>query len=191
MSQRTRLAVLVGALTLALAIPAAADARNHLDRALDAAKAGDLDAAIAAAEMVPVGDPWHADARFCVAWAEAERNDHAKAAAAYQDVVKLRPVYHYTDPKVRAHLTLCMLSLLLQRSLERRLARSKHKMTAPACFEELSTGHLNRRAAGTCESAYVVTEPTQTQRSILKSLRMLQLIDEAEVAAQITPQARA
>ncbi len=54
-----------------------------------------------------------------------------------KDVVKLRPVYHHTDPKVRAHVTLCILALLLERTLEQRLRRSSMPMTAPACFEQL------------------------------------------------------
>lgn len=57
--------------------------------------------------------------------------------------VRLRPMFHYTDPKVRAHVTLCMLALLLERSLERRLALKNAPITAPACFEALAGCHLN------------------------------------------------
>jgi len=57
----------------------------------------------------------------------------------------LRPIFHHTNPKVRAHVSLCMLALLVERTLEQRLR--KH-MTAPACFEVLASGHLNRVATG-------------------------------------------
>jgi hypothetical protein len=37
------------------------------------------------------------------------------------------------------------------------------------------------------EPAYCLTEPTQAQRTVLRSLRMTRLIDDQEVAAQIHP----
>jgi len=57
---------------------------------------------------------------------------------------QLRPVFHHTDPKVRAHVSLCMLALLLERSMERRLRNAGKAMTAPATFEEPAGGHLNQ-----------------------------------------------
>jgi hypothetical protein len=105
-----------------------------------------------------------------------------------KSVLELRPVYHYTDPKVRAHVTLCVLALLLERTLEDRLRRSSQPMTAPACFEELTGAHLNLLRSGTDdEPAYCLTEPTQAQRAVLRCLRMLHLIEEKEVAATIYP----
>jgi len=44
--------------------------------------------------------------------------------------IKLRPVFHHTDPKVRAHVSLCMLALLLERTIERRLREAGAAMTA-------------------------------------------------------------
>jgi transposase len=102
--------------------------------------------------------------------------------------LELRPVFHHTDPKVRAHVSLCMLALLLERTLERRLARAGRPMTAPACFELLASGHLNRVATGPDEApAYVATEPDADQRDLLERLRFAELIDEAEIAARIEP----
>ena len=95
-----------------------------------------------------------------------------------KDVVKLRPMYHHTDAKVRAHVTLCMLALLLERTIERRLKRSQTPRTAPACFEELRTCHLNLISSDCAiEPTYAATEPSQEQTAVLKSLRMLNLID--------------
>jgi len=34
-----------------------------------------------------------------------------------KEAVKLRPFYHHTDPKVRAHVSLCMLALLIERTM--------------------------------------------------------------------------
>jgi transposase len=102
--------------------------------------------------------------------------------------LKLRPVFHHTNPKVRAHVTLCMLALLLERTLDDRLRRAKQPMTAPACIEELASARLNmlRSTADTAPS-YVVTEPTAQQQAILRSLRMTTLIKTDEVAGKLHP----
>lgn len=105
-----------------------------------------------------------------------------------KDVVKLRPVYHHTDPKVRAHVTLCMLALLLERTLEQRLRRSSMPMTAPACFELLANCHLNLiRTDPDLAPTYCLTEPSQDQRELIKVLRMSDLLDAPELAARIHP----
>ncbi len=79
------------AVFVALAVPAVADGKSDLDAALTAVRAGDLDAALTLAEKVGATDPWRGDARFCAAWVHAQKGRHDKAAAAYQEVVKLRP----------------------------------------------------------------------------------------------------
>ena len=110
-----------------------------------------------------------------------------------KDIVKLRPLYHHTDPKVRAHVTLCMLALLLERTIERKLKRSglTKTRTAVAAFEELGTCHLNLVSSDPAlPLSYVATEATQPQRAILRSLRMNDLIDTEEIASRIQPRAQ-
>ena len=105
-----------------------------------------------------------------------------------KDVVKLRPLYHHTDAKVRAHVTLCMLALLIGRSIERRLRRSGLARTATACFEELRECHLNQIQSDLAdEPTYAMTDPTQEQMAILRSLRMKSLVDSEEVAERLKP----
>ena len=102
--------------------------------------------------------------------------------------IKLRPVFHYTDPKVRAHVTLCMLALLLERTLEDRVRHAGKPMTAPACFEELATGHLNVLATDPDSTpAYIITEPTSAHRLLLERLRMGHLIDQEQVTERLHP----
>ncbi len=102
--------------------------------------------------------------------------------------LKLRPVFHHTDPKVRAHITLCVLALLLERTLEVRLRRMGQPLTAPACFEEFSSGCLNMVSSGPDGNvSYVMTEVDESQRSKLRGLRMLHLADQQEVAAKLHP----
>jgi len=115
-----------------------------------------------------------------------EKDKVEKDFCTIKSAVKLRPVYHHTDPKVRAHVTICMLALLLERTLEYRLARSTQPMTATACFEELRSCHLNVLATDPdAPPSYTVTDPTQEQAAILRSLRLQALVDDKEVAARI------
>jgi hypothetical protein len=98
-------------------------------------------------------------------------------------VVKLRPVFHYTDPKVQAHVTLCMLALLLQRTLEARLRKAGLRLSAPAALEALSECRLNRMSTGTM---YSVTAPTAVQCEILKALGLSRLVNPSAVGRAIT-----
>jgi hypothetical protein len=96
-----------------------------------------------------------------------------------KSVVELRPVRHRTDSKVRAHVSLCILALLLQRTIELRLASSPEPLTAPAVFEELSTCHLNQvlLAEGRLPF-YTVTRRSERQLNILRALRLESLNKE-------------
>lgn len=100
-------------------------------------------------------------------------------------VVELRPVWHQTDAKVRAHVTLCMLALLLERTLRRRL--QARGTTAEAALESLATCHLNYYAPTEGPGLYSVTQLDAEQRGILKALRLLHLADDDSLANKIHP----
>lgn len=103
-----------------------------------------------------------------------------------KSVVELRPIWHQTDAKVRAHVTLCMLALLLERTLDRKL---QGHATAEAALEELASCQLNLYAGKSSPPAYTITLPNPTQRAILRKLRLLQLADDQELADRISPRA--
>jgi len=74
------------------------------------------------------------------------------------------------------------------RTIEKILKRSGLDKTAVSCFEKLRSGHINLIHSDLVpRPAYVVTEPNQEQRAILRSLRMKSLIDPEEIASQIKP----
>jgi len=103
-----------------------------------------------------------------------------------KSVVELRPIRHRTEPKVSAHVTLCMLALALQRALEERMSG---KCSAPAAIETLATCNLNL-FRGTQEQApplYAITEPDAEQLALLRQLRMPLLANDGDIAARITP----
>lgn len=101
-----------------------------------------------------------------------------------KSVIELRPVHHRDDDKVRAHVTLCMLALLLERTLHHQL---KGLHSARAALEILSTTHLNRYATGESPAAYLVTHTNEEQDKILRRLRFRRLALDEDLAARITP----
>jgi len=101
--------------------------------------------------------------------------------------VKVRPVYHHTDGKVRAHVTLCMLALLLEKSLQKELKKAGCEESAPSCLEALKGCHLNQLGEEGAPHSYLLTDPSAAQTALLSTLAMLDLLDSQEVTAQIHP----
>jgi transposase len=104
---------------------------------------------------------------------------------AIKSVMELRPVGHRTDPKVRAHVTLCMLALLVERTIERRLREAGLPMTASTALDTLGTCHLNQYV-NEDTTLYNVTELSPDQRKILLALGCPELEDDEWVAGEIT-----
>jgi transposase len=105
-----------------------------------------------------------------------------------KSLIKLRPIWHHTDPKVRAHVTLCMLALLLERTLKTKLEQSKHRdLGSRELLELLEDCRLNRYAPHNGgPAAYLCTEPTDDQLAILRALKLTHLAEDAEIADRIT-----
>jgi len=104
-----------------------------------------------------------------------------------KSLLKLRPIYSYTDPKVQAHVTLCMLALLVQRTLEDRLRTAGLPLTAPACIDVLKSCHLNQRRSDDNEPLYDVTQLDAAQQQVLAALELEQIADDEHLRARITP----
>ena len=99
--------------------------------------------------------------------------------------LKLRPVFVHTDAKVRAHVSICMLGLLLRRSLELELDNCQ---TTSTTLRQLANVNLNRLdiAGAGKTGAYTLTQPNSEQLDILKKLNMENLIDEPSLPNQLT-----
>lgn len=105
-----------------------------------------------------------------------------------KSAVKLRPIFHYTDPKVQAHVNLCMLALLLKRTLEHRLRTAGLSLTAEAATEALSHCRLNPlRDPFDGATIYTLTESSRIQCEILQALNLTHLIDGATVSRSVRP----
>jgi transposase len=99
-----------------------------------------------------------------------------------KSVVEVRPVWHHTDAKVRAHVTLCMLALLLERTLQQRL---RGKCSPEVALERLEPCRLNQFDSAT--RAYALTRPTAEQKDILRALDLMRLVDDEAVAERLRP----
>ena len=102
-----------------------------------------------------------------------------------KSAVKIRPVRHHTDPKVRAHVTVCMLALLLNRTLAQRLSTT----TPEAALETLSTCAMHRwgTPGRTSRALYSLTHADADQSALLRELRMLELVDDGHLRARLEP----
>ena len=59
-----------------------------------------------------------------------------------KDVLAVRPIYHRVESRVRAHIFVAALALLLERLLERRLKEAGVDLSAPHALEALETVRL-------------------------------------------------
>ena len=105
--------------------------------------------------------------------------------------IKLRPIRHRTDLKLRAHVTICVLALLLQRMLAARLDAARlettpEKPTPQKVFELLEPVRLNLLEHGGT-SYYTVTQPGTQVSEILRVLGLENLVDDAKVGQEIQP----
>jgi hypothetical protein len=104
-----------------------------------------------------------------------------------KSAIHLRPIRHRMDEKVRAHITLCVLALLLERTIEKRLRDAGQPCSAPMVFETLRTAHLNLLDLADGPGAYDLTQANPDQTAIITALGLTSLLDTESVAASLTP----
>jgi hypothetical protein len=103
-----------------------------------------------------------------------------------KSLVKLRPVRHRTDTKVRAHVALCMLALHVQRELTARL--KKEGVSAEHALEQLEPCRLSLYAAkGVNGDAYVLPEIGREQLALLRRLGLTRLVEQRQLGAALRP----
>jgi transposase len=123
--------------------------------------------------------------------AELTRTYRAKNAVeadfqVIKSVVKLRPVRHRTDAKVRAHVALCMLALYVQRSLAWQLR--KENISAEQALEQLEPCRLCRYVTkGSDRDAYVLPQVSAEDRALLRRLGLTRLVEPGELRAALRP----
>jgi transposase len=101
-----------------------------------------------------------------------------------KSVVRMLPVRHRTDNKVVAHVTLCVLALLLERLLRDRL---DGRLSAERALETLATCHLNRYGDSKKERAYLITRTSDEQKKLLRSIGLEHLSSDDQMIEMIHP----
>ena len=100
----------------------------------------------------------------------------------------MRPIYHQVEPRVRAHIFVAALALLVQRLLDRRLRDAGIEFSATRAMEALSTvRHVTFRVEGEDRRAGVAGGSPDARR-VLKALKIGELrppTPPAELAATV------
>jgi transposase len=88
-----------------------------------------------------------------------------------KSLVKMRPMFHYADRRIRSHVLVCVLSYLIAKVLEQRLRRAGIAITADQALQK-----LNRIQAVEYETeGYHIVQMTQPDPKTEKILRVLGL----------------
>ena len=92
--------------------------------------------------------------------------------AQLKDVIELRPIRHRTAERVRGHVQVAALALLLQRMLERRLREAGEDLSAHAALRALQTVKLVEFEVVEGGRKPVVTQGSEQARKVLEALNI-------------------
>lgn len=91
-----------------------------------------------------------------------------------KDFIKVAPVYHWRYRRVKAHVFICVLALLLERLLDRKLQEAKIKLSARKALEKLKTIKVVTNRIGHLDLKYVMP-PTEQLDKILSACGLYKL----------------
>lgn len=93
--------------------------------------------------------------------------------------LRLRPFHLTREKRVKAHVTICVLGYLLLNALEEKLYQSAQLQSGPSALEIFRQCQLNRIAPKKSDTfVESITEVTDEQAELLKSLGLEQLVEE-------------
>ena len=92
-----------------------------------------------------------------------------RAFRSMKDVLALRPIHHQSAPRVRAHIFVAALALLLQRFLERQLKDAGVDLSVTQALQAVGTmNHVTFKVAGRRRTG--VSRVSSRARQVLKAL---------------------
>ncbi len=97
-----------------------------------------------------------------------------RAFRALKDVLGMRPIYHQTEPRVRGHLFVAHLSLLLGCALEKALRQARLQMALDVALEALRPVRLVTLELDGAHHR-VITKPTPHAQAVLKAVGLRHL----------------
>ncbi|MBI3695016.1 MAG: IS1634 family transposase [Acidobacteria bacterium] len=101
-------------------------------------------------------------------------NEVERGFAHLKGLLEVRPVYHHTDDRVRAHVFVAALAFLLDRALEKKLRSAKSSLTSPAAWQALETVRCVEVEVGN-RRKLCVTRGSRQAAEVLKILRLSEL----------------
>lgn len=101
-------------------------------------------------------------------------NEVERGFAHLKGLLEVRPVYHHTDDRVRAHVFVAALALLLDRALEKKLRAAASNLSSPAAWQALETVRCVTVEIGN-RRKLCVTRGSRHAAEVLKILRLAEL----------------
>jgi len=92
-----------------------------------------------------------------------------------KDVLAMRPIYHRVAPRVKAHIFVAALALLVQRLLEQRLSRAQVKLSAEEALQALETVRVVTFQLDGQPPRRGVSSGSPRARQVIKALDIRQL----------------
>nr|MDO8115964.1 hypothetical protein [Candidatus Sigynarchaeota archaeon] len=90
-----------------------------------------------------------------------------------RDRIRVMPIYHYTDQKIRAHVFISVLALLISNLLYRKLKQHGVIASKATCFEELKhIKEIHLDYANGRPSSIMLTRMTELQRQMHQVLNL-------------------
>ena len=103
-----------------------------------------------------------------------ELNEVERGFRSRKDPLGMRPIWHHTDRRVKAHIFVATLSFLIERMLERGLKDAGVPLSAPSALESLKTiRHVQFRVDGQLRSG--TTTGSSRARQVLKAFQLTDL----------------
>ena len=101
-------------------------------------------------------------------------NEVERGFAHLKGLWEVRPVYHHKDERVRAHVLVAALALLLDRALEKQLRAAGSDLSSPAAWRALETVRCVQMKIGD-RTKLCVTRGSRQAAEVLKALRLTDL----------------
>lgn len=98
-------------------------------------------------------------------------NEVERGFAHLKGLMEVRPVYHHKDDRVRAHVFVAALALLLDRALEKKLRAAGSTLSSPAAWQALETVRCVEMQIGD-RTKLCVTRGSRQAAEVLKILRL-------------------
>lgn len=108
-----------------------------------------------------------------------ELSEVERAFSSLKDVIDMRPVYHQTSIRVRAHIFIAFLAFLLHRALEKRLKEAGTDLSATEAWQVLRTVRVVEIDLGNGKSKRSVTRGSARASRILRILGISNLYPES------------